>query len=170
MLLQAPQRVTDVEALFRLHEQPLARFLFGIVGDVELAEDLLQETFLAACARPGRLETVTAPEVWLFSVARHLAMSALRKRYRFSSALVRVRSRSRERAPVQMAVPSSARGALELLARLSPDDRALVLLRYWYGFQSPEIAEITGRSAAAVRKRLERSLAALAVEFEGGGR
>jgi RNA polymerase sigma-70 factor, ECF subfamily len=168
MLLQAPRRVTDVEALFRLHEQPLARFLFGIVGDVELAEDLLQETFLAACARPGGLDTLTAPEMWLFSVARRLAMTALRKRYRLRSALVRVRSREVEPA----GVPASARGALELLARLSPDDRALVLLRYWYGFQSPEIAEITGRTPAAVRKRLERSLAALAVEFEatGGGR
>jgi RNA polymerase sigma factor (sigma-70 family) len=135
------------------------------VRDRALAEDLLQETFLAACARPGRLDAVAAPEMWLFSVARHLAMSALRKRYRFRSALGRVRSREH----VSASVPASTRSALDLLSHLAPDDRALVLLRYWYGFQSPEIAEITGRSAAGVRKRLERSLATLAVEFDTTG-
>jgi RNA polymerase sigma factor (sigma-70 family) len=165
MLLQAPQRVTDAESLFRLHEQALARFLFGIVGEVELAEDLLQETFLAACRWPDRVEAAVTPEAWLFGVARHLAMTALRKRYRFRSALRRARSREVAPAPVT----SSARDALNLLADLSPDDRALVLLRYWYGFHAPEIAQITGRTPAAVRKRLERSLAALAGQFEATG-
>src|SRR3954452_10518019 len=100
MLLQAPHRAADVEALFRLHEQPLGRFLFGLVGDVELAEDLLQETFVAACRWPDRMQGAVTPEVWLFSVARRLAMSALRKRYRFRSALLRARSRERVPGPV----------------------------------------------------------------------
>jgi RNA polymerase sigma-70 factor (ECF subfamily) len=156
MMLQAPQRATDVESLFRVHERSLGRFLLGIVGDLELAEDLLQETFLAACRWPQRISGADAPEAWLFGVARHLALSALRRRYRLGAALRRA-SRDHPSA----AVPMSTRDAIDLLSPLTPDDRALVLLRYWYGFHAAEIASITGRTPAAVRKRLERCRAAL---------
>ena len=55
------------------------------------------------------------------------------------------------REPSSVVVPSSTRETVELLRHLDPDDRALVLLRYWYGFQATEIAGITDRSPAAVR-------------------
>jgi RNA polymerase sigma factor (sigma-70 family) len=51
---------------------------------------------------------------------------------------------------------------LDLLEReLSPELRALVLLRYVHGFQAAELAEITGLSPEAVRQRLARGCARL---------
>src|SRR5262249_8250784 len=165
MVAQPPQRASDVESLFRLHEVSLGRFLLGIVGDLELAEDLLQETFATACRWPARLAEAATPDAWLFGVARHHALSALRRRYRLRDALWRAASHARPE-PI---VPESAREGIELLAPLAPDDRALVLLRYWYGFTAADIAAITGRSPAAVRKRLERCRAVLATELDRTG-
>jgi RNA polymerase sigma-70 factor (ECF subfamily) len=167
-MLDAPSVPTDVESLFRLHEVVLGRFLLGMVGDIELAEDLLQETFVAACRWPDRLGAATSAEAWLFGVARNQALSAIRRRSRFGAALRRVAQRERE----GYELPLPARDAVELVASLAPEDRALVLLRYCYGFEATELAEITNRSAAAVRKRLERCRTALAAHLratEGGG-
>lgn len=49
---------------------------------------------------------------------------------------------------------------------LTPDDRSLVVLRYVHGFDAPALAELTGRSPAAIRKRLERACDALQKEIE----
>lgn len=160
--MQALQQATDLESLFRLHEVALGRFLFGMVGDVELAEDLLQDTFAAACRWPERLDSAASAEAWLFGVARNLAVTALRRRWRLGAVLRRAASRE----PSPVVIPSSTRETIDLLAQLEPDDRALMLLRYWYGFQATEIADITDRSPAAVRKRLERCRAVLAVQFD----
>jgi RNA polymerase sigma factor (sigma-70 family) len=52
------------------------------------------------------------------------------------------------------------------LARLSPDDRALVALRYLADLDSVEIGALTGRSASGVRTRLSRALARLQKDLE----
>jgi DNA-directed RNA polymerase specialized sigma24 family protein len=58
-------------------------------------------------------------------------------------------------------------GVMDVLERvLSPDDRSLVTLRYVHGFDATRLAELTGRSPAAIRKRLERACAALSKEIE----
>jgi RNA polymerase sigma factor (sigma-70 family) len=50
----------------------------------------------------------------------------------------------------------------DLLARhLSPEDRALVLLRYLHDFDSRELAEMTGLTSEAIRQRLSRARARL---------
>jgi RNA polymerase sigma-70 factor (ECF subfamily) len=99
-------------------------------------------------------------EAWLFGVARHRALSALRGRQRLLAALGRLASRE-VRAASDL-LPPDVRGVVELLSCLAPDDRALVLLRYVHGFDAPELARLTGRSPAAIRKRLERARASLA--------
>ena len=47
------------------------------------------------------------------------------------------------------------------LARLDPDDRALIAMRYLAGLRSEEIAVATGRTSVAVRARLSRLMARL---------
>ena len=55
-----------------------------------------------------------------------------------------------------------------VLARLDPDDRALITLRYVLGFDSFEIGAMTGRSASGTRARLARLLARMRRELEDG--
>jgi RNA polymerase sigma-70 factor (ECF subfamily) len=152
---------TYLERLFEQHQRRLGQFLVHVVRNRALAEDLLQETFLAAWAARDDLGTVTHPEAWLFGIARHRALRALRGASRMRRALERAAS-ARE---VFDEGPALAVDTLALLHRvLGPEDRALVVLRYVHGFDAPELAEMTGRSPAAIRKRLERARAALLQE------
>jgi DNA-directed RNA polymerase specialized sigma24 family protein len=64
--------------------------------------------------------------------------------------------------------PAGRIGDLDLtnaLARLDPDDRALLALRYVAGFDSTELARATGRSPSGTRARLARLLGRLRTEL-----
>jgi RNA polymerase sigma-70 factor (ECF subfamily) len=146
---------TYIERLFEQHERRLGQFLVHVVRDRALAEDLLQETFLAAWRARDELDSVVNPEAWLFGIARHRALRALRGAQRLRRALERVAAVP---APGDDEGPGPAVDVLALIHRaLGPEDRALVVLRYVHGFDAPELAEMTGRTPAAIRKRLERA-------------
>jgi RNA polymerase sigma-70 factor (ECF subfamily) len=159
----APKDGSYLERLFAAHERRLGQFLVHVVRDRALAEDLLQETFLAAWKARGELDAVENPEAWLFGIARHRALHALRGAQRLRRAVERLGAAA---APVDEG-PALAIDTLALLHRvLGPEDRALVVLAHVHGFSGLELAEMTGRSHAAVRKRLERARTALLQEVE----
>ncbi len=66
------------ESLFLRHYLPVYRVVYGVVGSVQEAEDLAQETFMALHRQPPRLETGTALIAWLCRVAVNRAYNALR--------------------------------------------------------------------------------------------
>jgi RNA polymerase sigma factor (sigma-70 family) len=143
-----------VEELFRGCERRLGRFLVQLVGDRTLAEDLLQDTFHEALRHRTGMSAVDSPEAWLFGIARHRALAALRRRRRLRGVLERLVPQT-----VSQHDDASELVALrDLLARhLDPDDRALLILRYLHGFTAGELAAMTGRSPEAVRQRLSRA-------------
>lgn len=144
----------SVEEWFLVFETELGKYLVQIVRDRSLAEDLLQETFCDAYRARHTLTDVRNPRAWLFGIARHRALAALRSRRRLSSAIARLVARRDETGSLD----GGALSVLDLLEQqLTPEDRALVLLRYLYGFDANELAEMTGRSSAAVRQRLSRA-------------
>lgn len=161
-----PTAATSVEELFRAHGPELGRYLVAMVRDRSLAEDLLQDTFHDALRAEAQLPLVENPRAWLYGIARHRALHALRGGRRFHRALQRLTARERPEDDERVAA------LLDLLQReLPPELRALVLLRYLHGFRSAELAEMTGLSPEAVRQRLSRASARLlAASSEEEGR
>jgi RNA polymerase sigma-70 factor (ECF subfamily) len=148
-----------VEELFLRHERRLGQFLAQVVRSRTLAEDLLQETFVVAVQERERLSSVENIEAWLYGIARNRALHALRTQRRARAALERLSSlldgRSQD--------PGEAVAVRDFLARnLPPDDRILLVLRYFHGFGATELAEMTGRSPEAVRQQLSRACRKLA--------
>ncbi len=155
---KAPTAQSGVEVLFRAHAQELGRYLVAMVRDRSLAEDLLQDTFYDALRARDQMGSVGNERAWLYGIARHRALRALRRSRRFQRALVRLAA---SRDTIQEADEALV-ALLDLLEReLSPEQRALVLLRYVHGFQAAELAELTGLSPEAVRQRLARGRARL---------
>ena len=157
-----------IEELFAACQQRIGRYLVQMVRDRELAADLLQDSFHDALAARGQLHAVRNREAWLYGIARHRALRALRRRRRFGGALLRLGAR-------EAATQDDAEvvAVHDLLARtLSPDDRALVLLRYLHDFEVSELAAMTGLTPEAVRQRLSRARARLraAIDERGGSR
>lgn len=162
----AEASTASVEEWFSTYESDLGKYLVQFVRDRSLAEDLLQETFHDAYRASRVLPDIRDPRAWLFGIARNHALRALRRQRRFQRALARLMVRNEQPA----AFESEAFSILNLLERtLAPEDRALVLLRHLHGFDANELAEMTGRSPAAVRQRLSRACTRLldaAVETE----
>jgi RNA polymerase sigma-70 factor (ECF subfamily) len=129
-----------------------------MVRDRAVAEDLLQDTFHDAFRAREQLRGVANPEAWLFGMARNRALSSLRRGRRLQTAVSRLVRRPAKAQEVDHEVVALR----DLLERhVSPEDRALLLLRYLHGFGAAELAEMTGRSAEAVRQRLARARAKL---------
>ena len=153
-----PMQVSSVEALFREHAPELGRYLVAMVRDRSLAEDLLQDTFHDALRSQAQLPRIENERAWLYGIARHQALHALRRGRRFQRAIVRLGG-SRD---IVQHGDEELVALLDLLEReLSPELRALVLLRHVHGFQAVELAEITGLSPETVRQRLARARARL---------
>lgn len=78
------------EQLVRQHQAMVFAYICAIVRDRTLAEDVLQETFLAAYSQLGRLEEVKCVPAWLRGVARNKSFAALRQRNRFAGPAIDV--------------------------------------------------------------------------------
>jgi DNA-directed RNA polymerase specialized sigma24 family protein len=69
-----------MRALFARHHLRIYRFVLRFVRDSQIAEDLISEVFLEVWRHAGKFEARSAATTWLLSIARHKALSRLRRR------------------------------------------------------------------------------------------
>ena len=139
-----------VEAVYRAIHPRLWRSLFAYTGNAELASDAEAEAFAQVLRRGDAVEDVAA---WVW-----------RSAFRIAAGLLSMRSRRPEGIqPAQdpMVPADSLAEFMALLADLSSQQRACVALRYVGNYTSPEIGELLGTSAGAVRVQLHRAHSAL---------
>ncbi|MDA8217862.1 MAG: sigma-70 family RNA polymerase sigma factor [Dehalococcoidales bacterium] len=155
----------DAEAFTQIvteYEPRICRFLYGLVGDRELARDLAQETFLSAYRGLQRGGGQLQFNAWLYTIARNQAVSALRRRRLVSWLPLPKRGEDREEETGLGQAPDPADVAVdrlvlrEALARLDVTSRALLVLAA-EGFSYAEIGQMLGLSLPAVRLRLFRA-------------
>ena len=134
------------------------------VFEPELALDLAAETFAGALASVAGFEpAVGDAHAWLFAIARHKLADAIRSRQvqdcaRRALAMQPVAVDDETLATIERL---AARGALELLDELPPQQRQAVAARHLEGRGYTEIALELRCSESVVRKRVSRGLAAL---------
>lgn len=158
-----------VDELLR-HGRWLRRLADRLVSDRDRADDLVQETWLAALRRRPRRGASLRP--WLATVLRNLAVSRLRGAARREDReLGHARPESTPSVEELTARAELSRGLVEAVLRLPEAQREVVLLRYFEGLSGAEIARRLEHSAATVRSQLARGLEALRIELdrESGG-
>lgn len=137
------------------------RFLTRFVGDADLADDLSQDTFWLAYRRLDTLLDDRRFAAWLYRIARNRAISHLRReRLRRTVSLDLISSRvwfhhSASRPPDIDAVVTED-VIQHAIDRLSSAERDAVLLHSVAGFNTNEVADILGISAAAAGRRISR--------------
>jgi RNA polymerase sigma factor (sigma-70 family) len=149
--------------IIQAHHDDMTRVCFVVCGDLDIADEAVQAAWpivwrkLHSLRDPGRLRP------WLVSIAANEARQLVRRRRRRT--VVEIASAD----PAMSGVDPAGRVAdLDLtnaLARLDPEDRALLALRYVAGFDSTELARATGRSPSGTRARLARLLDRLRTEL-----
>lgn len=143
--------------LFERYHVELFAYLLRLVNDREMAQDLVQETFLNAWRARRRSGAIQNPRAWLYRIATNLALNAVKRRRRFAwlpwFAV-------KETLPTHQATADECgtRDAVETALRALPVTyRAPLLLYAQYGFSVAEVAETLGISAGAVKTRLYRA-------------
>jgi len=148
------------------HHADMARVAYGICGDAGLAEDAVQAAWTIAWRK---LRTLRDPErlrPWLVAVAANEARHVVRRRH---SSRIREIDLGDPAADAPDPVDEIARVDLvKALGHLTPDDRALLALRYGAGYDSAEIGPMLGISASGARARLARLLQRLRKELDDG--
>lgn len=74
--------MSDLTAWVHLYADDLYRRAFFVVGHRETAEDIVQDTFLAAAVQADRFKAESAPKTWLFGILNHKIADHFRKQYR----------------------------------------------------------------------------------------
>lgn len=153
------------------HQGGVWRRALALAGQAADAEDLLQETFLAAWrgAAGFRGRSEANARAWLLTIAGH----AWQRMGRRAAHLVAVAEEESLEALALRAGWGRDEGdderhatVQEALARLAPDDRRLLLLRDVEELTGEEVASLMGLSLAAMKSRLHRARLRLAAAYE----
>jgi RNA polymerase sigma factor (sigma-70 family) len=130
------------EALCDRYYRPLLAFCRHILGSSADAEDAVQQTFLAAYGDLMRSEKPIALRPWLYTIARHRCVSALRaRRERPSDELP---ERGVDSLAAEVDAREDVRTTFTDLTRLPDDQRAALVLAELGDLSHPEIARILG--------------------------
>ena len=153
-----------LEELYLLHFDRIYSYLHLSVGNRHDAEDLTTQTFLRMLEAINRFRWREVPfSAWLFRIAHNLAMDHFRANRRVQP----------EEEPPEPpgSEESSAEdqafrllghaGMVELIEKLSPEQRQVLTLKFLYGFANIEVASILGKSEGAVKSLQHRALASL---------
>ena len=150
--------VSDLEALFREHWPRAYRAAFLVVHDSAAAEDIAQESFLAAVRSLDRFDFRRPFGPWLHRIAVNRAIDWARARA--------LRAETVEQDLPSPVPPELDDRMLPALASLDPDHRAVIVLRYLLEYTPGEIAELLELPRGTVNSRLRRGLDKLKERLE----
>lgn len=132
-------------------------YLRGQTRDLGIAEELLQETFLAAAAKPAGVEAAVSKRAWLIGIARNLLRGHRRMRRRFAS-----RALDEDYPGPEQPVEDNRLEAMRrAISRLSDGQREVLELRLGDELSYAEIAEALQMPVGTVRSRLHHAIASL---------
>jgi RNA polymerase sigma-70 factor, ECF subfamily len=169
--------------LVRRYERELFGYLRRYLGDAALADDVFQNTFLQLCKKVHQYEAGRPVRPWLYTIATHQAIDALRRNARHQCVSL---DQSREElpngevhslvdllenpslGPLERAEGEERREGVRAAVDQLPDlFRQVVVLAYYQGLKYREIADILDIPVGTVKSRLHAALAKLQESWNG---
>lgn len=164
---ETPEAPLNFEALFETYFRPLSSFLYRMVGDYQLAQDLTQDCFVKLHLAMKAGQPLANVRAWLYRVATNAALDERRRRKRI--AWLPLLSGG-ERPEPEYQDPEDQvvlRDHLQqVLAGISSNLSVCLLLHLHHGFSHEEIATILGISSGAARTRLQRAREAFKTRWQ----
>ncbi len=150
-------------SLIRQYGDGLMLYLNGIVGDLNVAEELTEDTFLKLVLKKPRFSSRGSFKTWLYTIGRNLALDYLR-RHRMSTVCledcpeISDAEYDLERRYVQQENQIILHHAMR---KLKPEYRQVLWLVYFEGFSCGQVGKIMKRSEAASHTLVSRARQAL---------
>ncbi len=149
--------------LFNRYSRPVLSFLYGMVGEPELAEDLMQETFSRAFMLLSHLRDEAKFSTWLFGIARNVAREEYRQqtgdrnRVGLDDPMVDHLLDPKATPEMNAMQQQLYRAISSGFAALDEERRMALALRVLADKSYQEIVEITGWSLAKVKTEIHRA-------------
>jgi RNA polymerase sigma-70 factor, ECF subfamily len=169
LLRSAADDRSAFEALFARHREGLHGFLFRKLRSHEEAEDAVTLTFCNAWRARGSFRGGASGKAWLYQIATRVALDLLRRRRRRAQELELDPLKPELSETLEDGQPGPEMLVLETervvrtrqaisqaMDRLPSDERQLVSLFYFEGYNYDEISSLVGVSRSQVRGRLHR--------------
>jgi RNA polymerase sigma-70 factor (ECF subfamily) len=131
-------------------------FLRRCGGSVTVAEDLTQETFVAAVAELAKDRRVTAPTAWIGGIARHKLFDHYRQQERLERSVAAAGDEQLETELVIQDTERARERAVAALDSVAASQRAALVLCYVDGYSVKEAARLLDKSTEAVESLLAR--------------
>lgn len=159
--------------LVETYQRPVYNLCYRMLGDPQEAEDAAQESFWRAYQGLKRYDPQRPFLTWLLAITAHYCIDLQRRR---RLAVVSVEVLPEETIPDSIPHPEKVVAKQmeneelhRLLENLPAQDRAAIILRYWYDVSDEEIGQMLGMSVSAVKSRLFRARKSLAKEWIATG-
>lgn len=173
-LMMACQRGRQeaLEELYRRHHRAVFGFVLRLVQDCQLAEDLVQETFLRVYGNRERWQPRSKFTSWLYRIARNLCIDEKRRYWNRlvhcdadmrvgesgdSQSVIDLREDNNFNARQKCAQAVHAEMIKRAVNSLSHDQREVIILNKYQGLSYIEIADILGVTAESIKQRAYRA-------------
>lgn len=149
--------------IFERYAKPILGFIYDMVGDRELAEELTQETFVRAFKNLDKLRDDSKLATWLFGISKNVARESFRFRVREipcsdQKNAVLENENIKQISPAEELFGKEVNTAIRrALKALDPDRRLVFILKVYQQYRYEEISEITGFSVSKVKTDLHRA-------------
>lgn len=147
-----------------MHADELLRMASVITWDDDAAEDLVQECLLRLARRWPRVRKMDLPLAYARKVLINVALDDRRRRSRRQAELGVDESQTDLadlRAEAQLETLSRRSELIDAFGRLSPQQRTVLMLRYFHDLSEAQIADLLGCSTGTVKSSTSRGLARL---------
>jgi len=181
MLSYQQGEVRAFEILLTRHRRPIFNFILRFVGSREMAEDLLQETFLRVIKGAENYKRKAKFTTWLYTIARNLCVDqSRRQKHRKAQSLDAPLARDGESGGSLLdVIPGNEMGSdrkavsqqlhqklHQAISTLSEEQREVFLMRQFLDMPFKQIAEVVGVPENTVKSRMRYALDKLRLELE----
>lgn len=157
-----PDKEALAERLVELYSDKLLRLAYSILNSVPDAQDVCQEVLLKRLERPGAFESPEHEAAWLVRVTINACKNVRRSPWR-------TRTVGLEQVAEPAAFQPQEGGVLEEVQKLPAKYREVLVLYYYLGYDTGEIAALLNIRPEAVRARMSRARTKLKHVLEGLG-
>ncbi|MFD2630719.1 RNA polymerase sigma factor SigX [Oceanobacillus kapialis] len=163
------------DELYEHHHQDLYQFIFYMVKDRQLTEDLVQEVYVKVLQSSERFRGDSTVKTWLFSIARHVCLDYFRRKKRTRDRIAEYFDWSKKSHyfPDNQPLPEEFAITNEQVKKLytyldycTIDQKSVLVLRYIQSFSIQETAEILNFTTSKVKTTQHRGLKTLRKHIE----
>jgi len=150
----------------------LILFLTNIVGNIHIAKELAEDTFVALGTKKPKYKGKSSFKTWLYAIGRNIAINYLRKEAKYS--LVSIEETPElisEETAVEIAYIKKEQNIAvhRAMRKLNPDYQQVLWLTYFEGLSNTEAAKVMKKSVRSIESLLYRAKKSLKTQLNKEG-